>query len=308
MRKMFLGLSVLFFSMTSSAQLLAKKCSEEIVVHATDSVFDMNHAAIAERVWEDMTDASIPFVAEAEAKEVFQGPRPTEAQIAEVSEGVVVRYLVRFVAPKDHIQTAKARVSGHAYYFSDESFAARLDYDLKKQYKYEMSEIELNTKGLAIYQEFKKRARALVLENPNTLFVFPTNNAAENVDQFDYFPMNLQYPNTIVVQASDGLTSLAPFTGYGVQKTDIAVPSVGVYFAVPGGDWLWGSATSLSVPVMMNTAARMLEINPKLTAIELKQMILKTALVSPAFVNANKNSSVLDTPAALKAAEQSLGH
>lgn len=417
--KLGLLLGVVFAASFSQAQLLPKKCSEEIVVHATDSVFDLHHPALADRVWtnpgeipgnnidddkngyvddihgwnavdqngdmgmnidtswcdhnckrymtyrfkkrslkanaqelawlekmqtEDssLVDRASHFIDvfhgtstisvaleqtecvkwmgwrdmgnKALAYEATPGPapappvvgvRPSDEQIKALSESVVQRYFDRFIMAKEQIKTAKARVSGHAYYFDDRSFSARFDYDLREKYQFAMDEKELTEIGLKIYQEFKRRSQLMITENPNTLFVFPTNNAAENVDLFDYFPMNLNYPNTLVVQASDGLTGLAPFTGYGVETTDLAVPSVGVYFAVPGGSWMWGAATSLSVPVAMNAAVRMLEINPKLTAIELKEMLVKSAQVNPVFAKANKNSAVLDLNAALKAAEAS---
>src|SRR5690606_31536879 len=106
--------------------------------------------------------------------------------------------------------------------------------------------------------------------------------------------------NAIAVAAMNG-EFLATFSNYGVKSVDIGAPGVAILSILPkvyaqnGTDkYSPASGTSMAAPYVANLAAQILNTNPKLTPIEVKQIImetgeikehLKTRLASSAVVN-----------------------
>ncbi|MBA4168116.1 MAG: S8 family serine peptidase [Chitinophagaceae bacterium] len=119
------------------------------------------------------------------------------------------------------------------------------------------------------------------------LLVHAAGNDAKNIDTADNFPnnklrqWNTEATNWITVGASGdentgGIT--APFSNYGKEQVDVFAPGVKIYSTIPGGN-TYGNAqgTSMACPVVVGTAAFLLEYFPTLTPEQLKYCIEKSA-------------------------------
>jgi cell wall-associated protease len=129
----------------------------------------------------------------------------------------------------------------------------------------------------------------------NVLLVHAAGNDSKNVDTTYNFPNPFYIDgsgranNIITVGASGdkkngGLT--ASFSNYGKKEVDVFAPGVNINSTIPGGD-TYGNAsgTSMACPVVAGIAALLLSYYPNLTAIQLKEAIEKSALVSKEKVN-----------------------
>jgi subtilisin family serine protease len=132
-------------------------------------------------------------------------------------------------------------------------------------------------------------------EKKGVLLVHAAGNDAKNIDTAYNFP-NPVFENTpgraqnvITVGASGdektgGLT--ASFSNFGKNEVDVFAPGVNIYSTIPGGN-TYGNAsgTSMACPVVAGIAALLLEYYPTLSALQLKMIIEKSAVVCKEEVN-----------------------
>jgi subtilisin family serine protease len=88
-------------------------------------------------------------------------------------------------------------------------------------------------------------------------------------------------PNLITVGASSRLNTpelVASFSNYGAQTVDLFAPGVDIYSTIPGGGYTEHSGTSMAGPVVAGVAAVLKAYYPQLTAAQLKQCILQSAV------------------------------
>ena len=129
----------------------------------------------------------------------------------------------------------------------------------------------------------------------NVLLIQAAGNDAKNVDTTYNFPSPTfvdgkgRANNIITVGASGdknngGLT--ASFSNYGQKSVDVFSPGVNINSTLPGGN-VYGkeSGTSMACPVVAGIAALLLEYYPNLTAVQLKEVIEKSAVKSNELVN-----------------------
>jgi subtilisin family serine protease len=121
----------------------------------------------------------------------------------------------------------------------------------------------------------------------NVLLVHAAGNDAKNVDTEDNFPEGnfidgSEASNWIEVGASGdykngGLT--ASFSNFGIKEVDVFAPGVAIYNTVPGGNEYRNlQGTSMASPVTAGLAALIISYYPQLTAVEVKQIIEKSAI------------------------------
>ncbi|HEY4065126.1 MAG TPA: S8 family peptidase [Puia sp.] len=76
----------------------------------------------------------------------------------------------------------------------------------------------------------------------------------------------------------DDSTLVASFSNYGHTTVDVFAPGVDIYSSTPGSHYAAHDGTSMAAPVVTGLAALIREYYPKLTAIQVKEVILQSVV------------------------------
>ena len=122
-------------------------------------------------------------------------------------------------------------------------------------------------------------------DGKGVLMVHAAGNDGEDLSKSPSFPTPTyadggRAANWIEVGASgwQGVENLAaPFSNYGKVQVDVFAPGVDILSTVPGGDFERQSGTSMAAPVVSGVAALLMSYFPKLTAADVKKLILDSA-------------------------------
>ena len=115
---------------------------------------------------------------------------------------------------------------------------------------------------------------------PDILFVTAAGNSNEDASFVEDIPADIVLPNLLTVGAVDKAGDEASFTSYGptvkVHANGYQVESV-----IPGGEKLAESGTSMASPQVVNLAAKILAVNPKLMPNQVIALIRDNADKTP---------------------------
>jgi subtilisin family serine protease len=78
-----------------------------------------------------------------------------------------------------------------------------------------------------------------------------------------------------------GADAVATFSNYGKKNVDVFAPGVDIYSTVPGSKYEEKSGTSMAAPATTGVAALLKSYFPKLTAAQIKKIILVSATKAP---------------------------
>ncbi|BDD08800.1 peptidase S8 [Fulvitalea axinellae] len=118
------------------------------------------------------------------------------------------------------------------------------------------------------------------------LIVNAAGNDSENVDKQKYFP-SAEYSgkgeaeNWIDIGASTKYSDsrlVAEFSNYGKKTVDVFAPGSGIKSLLPNNKYGERSGTSMAAPVVTGIAATLMSYFPELTAKEVKDIILESAV------------------------------
>ncbi|HLL00639.1 MAG TPA: S8 family serine peptidase [Myxococcaceae bacterium] len=145
------------------------------------------------------------------------------------------------------------------------------------------------------------------LADADILLVAATANGnGSNMNNVQDFPANVDMPNVITVASMDkNNDKLARFSSHGDKVVELAAVGEDVLSTVPGGRWEKMSGTSMATPTVAAAAALMFAENPKLTAAQVRDMLVKTVEVDPDLKGKVSTSGKLDITAAVAAAKAS---
>lgn len=140
-------------------------------------------------------------------------------------------------------------------------------------------------KNYAAHKEFVDNAIRLA-EEKGVLLIHAAGNDAENNDKVEHYPTNEYEPgkfakNWITVGASSMESNeefVADFSNYGQTRVDVFAPGVDIYSLKPGGGYVANSGTSMACPVVTGLAALIMSYYPELSAEQVKNIILESAV------------------------------
>lgn len=116
-------------------------------------------------------------------------------------------------------------------------------------------------------------------EAEDILFIPAAGNSDDDIEFTRVIPSSIDLPNVLVVGAVDQAGDETGFTSHG---RNVAVHANGhtVESWFPGGKRVAISGTSMSAPNVANLAAKLLAVDPSLTPVELRGLIVSTAETS----------------------------
>lgn len=115
-----------------------------------------------------------------------------------------------------------------------------------------------------IYAVWRDAVAGAIRAAPNTLWVCAAGNSDSNASFLGDVPASLELPNLVTVGAVDQAGDETSFTSYG-KTVILDADGYRVESYVPGGTKLKESGTSMASPNVVNLAAKLIALNPKLT-------------------------------------------
>ena len=129
----------------------------------------------------------------------------------------------------------------------------------------------------------------LYAQENDVLLIHAAGNDANNIDKVNQYPTKIIDKNSVVdnwitVGANTKTCNkqfAASFTNYGDEMVDIFAPGSRIKSLAPENKYQIADGTSFSAPVVSGVAALLLSYYPELSAVEVKEIIQKSALVYP---------------------------
>ncbi len=118
----------------------------------------------------------------------------------------------------------------------------------------------------------------------DVLLVHAAGNSSLDLDKEDNFP-NKRYEAGKKAEAwlevgasswEGGKNKVGSFSNYGQKNVDVFAPGVGIYSTIPGSKYERFDGTSMASPSTAGAAALLRAYFPELTAIQVKEIIMKT--------------------------------
>jgi len=111
-----------------------------------------------------------------------------------------------------------------------------------------------------------------------TLFIAAAGNNAKNNDSDSrpIYPASFRLPNMITVAAYDPRDSLATFSNFGKDTSQLGAPGVAIYSTTTNG-YRYGEGTSFAAPFVSGVAALVWGFAPKLDSAALRDRLLWTS-------------------------------
>jgi subtilisin family serine protease len=132
-----------------------------------------------------------------------------------------------------------------------------------------------------VINEIGKRYNVLVVASAGNDSMGPFNWA--NNDVSPKYPASFDSENLMVIASTTSSGGLSSFSNVGIRTVDIASPGSNVYSTINGNKYAMASGTSMAAPNASGVAAMALGYNPNLSAVELKELLMKTVTKVPEF-------------------------
>lgn len=161
-------------------------------------------------------------------------------------------------------------------------------------------------------------------QKKGVLIIHAAGNDSEDVDVASNFPSakvkgkNKFAKNWLEIGASSWVVDnnfVAAFSNYGNHRVDVFAPGVDIYSTVPGNEYKEMSGTSMAAPVTSGVAALLMSYYPELSAADVKEILIESAITydeevnkpgggNIAFKKLSKTGGIVNAYEAVKMAEK----
>ncbi|GAA6171455.1 S8 family serine peptidase [Colwellia sp. KU-HH00111] len=113
-------------------------------------------------------------------------------------------------------------------------------------------------------------------EAADILFVAAAGNDAVDNDVSPHFPSSYEHDSVLSVASTTHTDSMSGFSQWGLTSVDMGAPGSAILSTVPGGGYSSFSGTSMATPHVAGAAALVLSVNPELSVVELKELLMNS--------------------------------
>ncbi|MDN3485582.1 S8 family serine peptidase [Pseudoalteromonas sp. APC 3224] len=138
-------------------------------------------------------------------------------------------------------------------------------------------------------------------EQADILFVAAAGNDAVDNDVNPHYPSNYENDNVLSIASTDSRDNMSGFSQWGLTSVDMGAPGSAILSTIPGGGYASYSGTSMATPHVAGAAALVLSVNPDLTSLELKELLMSSGDANAALngktvagTRLNVNQAVID--------------
>lgn len=146
----------------------------------------------------------------------------------------------------------------------------------------------------------------------DVLIVHAAGNNGENIDDKPHYPNPVYIDSSgsarawIEVGASDWKDNVSlawHFSNYGTATVDVFAPGVQIYSTIPGSKYERFDGSSMAAPIVSGLAALVMEYYPKLSAVQVKNIIMQSVIKREVLKERCVSGGVINAYNALKLAE-----
>lgn len=149
-------------------------------------------------------------------------------------------------------------------------------------------------------------------EKKGALLIKAAGNDDLNIDTDIHYPSNFDDKGNKVVEAlitvgastPDPLNLKASFSNYGKKTVDVFAPGTEILSTVPHDKFKESQGTSMASPITAGVAALVWSHYPKLTAVEVKEIIFNSVNKDPQLTDISVTGGVIDAYKAVQLAEE----
>lgn len=157
--------------------------------------------------------------------------------------------------------------------------------------------------GVGQFSQALEDAMKKAYEEADILFVVAAGNNSSNIDDVLLYPASYDLPNILSVAAIDEDNRLAGYSNYGKNTVDIAAPGSSIISTYLENQYLYKSGTSFATAFVSGTCLLILNAEPTISAMALKDIIISNATPLPDLDFLVSSGGVLNTWKSVMAAE-----
>lgn len=144
-------------------------------------------------------------------------------------------------------------------------------------------------------------------EEANILFVAAAGNSASDNDAQSSYPSGYPHESVLSVASTTHTDSMSGFSQWGLTTVDLGAPGSDILSTVPGSGYDSYSGTSMATPHVTGAAALAWSVNPELSAIEMKALLMSSGDDNTALTGKTVSGKRLNVKNALDDADPTPG-
>lgn len=251
------------------------KPKKEVVVAVIDTGIDANHPLIKKHLWRQKKTGAYGF------DFITNKNNPQDPH----GHGTHVAGIILAAAGAESGKNSKVRVMPIRYYAESDSNSNHLDYTVKAiEYAVDHGAniINFSAEGVGFNKaEYRAIQRA---EAKGVLFVTAAGNQSQDNDSSGTpcYPASYDLANILTVAATNIRNELVSVSNWGAKHVHVAAPGEHIFSTLPNNSYGYLTGTSQATAYVSGVAALLLSENPKLSPVQLKEILQKTADPLPA--------------------------
>lgn len=139
------------------------------------------------------------------------------------------------------------------------------------------------------------------------LFIAAAGNDARNADNSPMYPAAYDLDVIVSVASTDRNDNMSGFSNFGLTSVDLGAPGSAILSTIPNNGYAAYSGTSMASPHVAGAAALLWSVNPDISPLEMKEILMETGDALPALEGKTVSGKRLNVARALEEADPAPG-